>query len=301
MKRYRVVLWLLVAAMIFCIASGVFIMKAGSSPKITEIRTEEDLLKFLDKSTSPPHVHAVLAEDITLNTVFEPCDFVGMLDGCGHTVAIGNNRVEKLFVSISEDSTVRNLNIKGTFGYSDSSVASGICDCNFGSIENCCVLSNFCAASSASGICGQNAGTIINCAVLGKGFPAGEEEFAWYPITSDNPGSTENCFYRNDAENLTGSEGGVGLEIAECTDGSLMSTLESFARHKSGYASWKSGSDGLPLLQPEGAGATASVFSSSVETLWLLTTIVVMVLLMIYLIYYFDMRKNYLRKKEAEK
>ncbi|MCQ2385612.1 MAG: hypothetical protein MJ078_02925, partial [Clostridia bacterium] len=85
-------------------------LRSGGS-RYTEIRTEAALLDLFGNNTSASRVHAVLKEDITLNTTFEPCYFYGIFDGCGHTVTVGNNRVEKLFDTVAEGSTVINLNV----------------------------------------------------------------------------------------------------------------------------------------------------------------------------------------------
>ena len=300
MGKYRLILWVLIAAMIACIVTGVLILRNNAAPKIVEIRTEEDLLQLLDKSTSPARVRAALTEDITLNTVFEPCSFVGTIDGCGHTVTIGNNQINKLFDSVAEGSTVINLIIKGTFGFSDNEDAYGICDSNCGSIENCCVLANCCASLRAFGICRDNKGSISNCAVLGKSFQTQSGKYVCLQILQDNTGIVENSFYRKDESTPSENAVGTGLEGSECTDGSLAAKLDDFARSHSGYVSWKTGPDGLPLLFTDIPSVAASVFSIGTETLWLLCMIVVLALLMIYTIYYFDVRKKYYGQKEAE-
>lgn len=283
--------------MVLCIAAGAVVMSVGLPDGVTEIHTEQDLLGLLGANESSARIRAVLSENVTLNTLFEPGDFYGTLDGCGHTVMIGNNRVEKLFNTVADGSTVINLNVKGMIGSSEAVSAAGICEYNRGTIANCCVTANFSAASQAAGICLRNAGYIRNCAVLGISLTAGDGRPVWYPITGESTGSADNCFYLCDGAAEYSAGFGMGVTVGECTDGSLAAKLESYANDHRGFTSWQSGADGFPVLLPMSAGGAASVFSNGTEMCVFLLGIVIFILLMIYSFYYFDKRKKFVKQE----
>lgn len=126
--------------------------------------------------------------------------FEGIFDGNGYTINCNINNFEKIsgkytlgaiFGCIGKNGIVKNLNISGKITSKDNQVAlAGICDNNFGLIENCNVRANIDGEVGACGICNKNYGMINNCSSKGR---ITSKDYTCAGISSYNYSSIQNC------------------------------------------------------------------------------------------------------------
>ena len=126
--------------------------------------------------------------------------FEGTFDGNGYTINCNIKNFEKigerytagaLFGCIGKNGVVKNLNISGHIKSKENQVAlAGICDNNFGLIENCNVRANIDGEIGASGVCNKNYGMINNCSSRGR---ITSKDYTCAGIASYNYSTIKNC------------------------------------------------------------------------------------------------------------
>ena len=126
--------------------------------------------------------------------------FEGTFDGNGYSINCNIANFDKinekyiagaLFGCIGKNGVVKNLNISGNITSQDNSFAlAGVCDDNFGLIENCKVRANIDGTVGASGICNCNYGKINDCSFNGR---VTSKDFACAGIAGYNYSVIQNC------------------------------------------------------------------------------------------------------------
>ena len=127
--------------------------------------------------------------------------FNGTFDGNGYTINCNVNNFAKthknfkssaIFGCIGKQGVVKNLNIAGKITTKgDSKIAlSGLCDTNYGLIENCNVRASVEGNTGSIGICLNNYGKIRNCNVRGKFI---SQDLVCAGIAGYNYSIIENC------------------------------------------------------------------------------------------------------------
>ncbi len=127
--------------------------------------------------------------------------FNGTFDGNGYTINCNVDNFSKthknfkssaIFGCIGKQGIVRNLNIAGKItAKNDSKIAlSGLCDTNYGLIENCNVRASVEGNTGSIGICLNNYGKIRNCNVRGKFI---SQDLVCAGVAGYNHSIIENC------------------------------------------------------------------------------------------------------------
>lgn len=124
--------------------------------------------------------------------------FQGNFDGNGYTINCNVNFLKNnskglaIFGYIGEHAKIENINVTGYIkGNHFNKASAGLCDVNFGTLENCNVKFNeIYGTYGSSGICNVNFGTIKNCEAKGK---ITAKDFVCSGICGTNYGEIENC------------------------------------------------------------------------------------------------------------
>lgn len=146
--------------------------------------------KFLEKWLS-----SFSSSLLTRNRSFE-----GTFDGNGYTINCNIKNFKKinerytagaLFGCIGKSGIIKNLNISGKITSKENQIAiSGICDNNFGLIENCHVRANIDGEIGACGVCNKNYGMINNCSSKGR---ITSKDYTCAGIANYNYSTIKNC------------------------------------------------------------------------------------------------------------
>ena len=126
--------------------------------------------------------------------------FEGTFDGNGYTINCNIKNFKKvnekytsgaLFGCVGKSGIIKNLNMSGKITSKENQIAiAGICDNNFGLIENCHVRANIDGEVGACGVCNKNYGMINNCSAKGR---ITSKDYTCAGIASYNYSTIKNC------------------------------------------------------------------------------------------------------------
>lgn len=139
-------------------------------------------------------------KNFTSNLLTRNRSFEGTFDGNGYTINCNIKNFKKvsdrytagaLFGCIGKNGIIKNLNVSGKITSKENQVAlAGICDNNFGLIENCHVRANIAGEVGACGICNKNYGMINNCSSKGR---ITSKDYTCAGIANYNYSTIKNC------------------------------------------------------------------------------------------------------------